>query len=323
MTVPSPTLLRFGSFHGRLLSWRQEYTEALSLVFGVGLHPLTAEHDATRHFDLVIADPPAGADDSPLRVAPENVLRLGGTSQRPTVATDVLHAALSLDRRPIAMRLTVLRRETPFPALCVHFGVIIHKVLFYCDRLMLHAAAVTVDDRVCLFVGDKGAGKSTSTLALARSGGTVLGEDQVLLWRSGGTYLVSGSDERARLTERSERHFFTEPLPVPARDFAGTMKKEIAMKDYFASAPYRDFPPTRLIFPRVSGQFGLTRLKAQVALRRLMRYNGHFQRFDGARDQVSFLDFLAGFIATVSCWDLALSDDLSELDTLAERLRSA
>ncbi len=323
MTAPRPALLRFGSFHGRLISGRQEYTNALSLVFGVGLHPLTPEHDATRHFDLVVVDPPDEDDASTPRPAPENLLELGGTTQRPTIATDALHAELSLDRQPIPIRLTVLRPDTPFPALCVHFGVIIHKMLFYCDRLMLHAAAVTVDDGVCLFVGDKGAGKSTSTLALARSGGTVLGEDQVLLWRSDGAYLVSGSDERARLTERSEHHFFGEPLPVPARDFAGTMKKEIAMKDYFASAPYCDFPPARLLFPSVSGRFGLTRIKAQVALRRLMAYNGHFQRFDGARDQAAFLDFLAGFIATVSCWDLTLSDDLSELDTLAERLRSA
>ena len=221
------------------------------------------------------------------------------------------------------IRLTVLRSDVTFPALCVHFGVIIHKILFHCDRLMLHAGAVRVDDAVCLFVGDKGAGKSTSCLALARAGGTVLGEDQVVLWRSGGKFTVSGNDERSRVTERTERHFFVEPLPITPRDFAGTMKKEIAMRDYFKSEPFRDFPPHRLLFPRVTGEFSLRRLSSQAALRRMMAYNGHFQRFAGARDQAAFLDFLAGFIASVSCWELTLGEDLSELDTLATRLRDA
>lgn len=323
MTTSSPAMLRFGSFHGRLMSARQEYTDALALVFGVGLHQLTAEQDARRHFDLVIADSSTLVADTDASAAPLNSLTLGGTRERPTIATDALHAELRLDRHPVDIRLTVLRSGVPFPAMCVHFGVVIHKILFHFDRLMLHAAAVQVEDEVCLFVGDKGAGKSTTCLALARAGCTVLGEDQVVLWRSGAGYLVSGGDERSRVTERTERHFFVEPLAVPARDFAGTMKKEIPMKDYFRSEPFRDFPPRRLLFPQVTGRFELRRLKAQAALRRMMAYNGHFQRFEGARDQATFLDFLAGFIATVSCWELTLSDDLTELDTLVEKLRNA
>ncbi|HVT40743.1 MAG TPA: hypothetical protein VHE78_17015, partial [Gemmatimonadaceae bacterium] len=112
-------------------------------------------------------------------------------------------------------------------------------------------------------------------------------------------------------------------LAVQTRDFAGTMKKEIRMGDYFRSEPFRDFPPRRLVFPRITGQFVLRQVKAQAALLRMMAYNGHFQRFEGARDQAAFLDFLAGFVATVSCWDLTLSDDLTELEVLAEKLRSA
>lgn len=95
------------------------------------------------------------------------------------------------------------------------------------------------------------------------------------------------------------------------------------MKDYFKSEPFRDFAPRRLLFPKVTGTFSLTPLSSQAALRRMMAYNGHFQRFAGARDQAAFLDFLAGFISEVSCWELTLSDDLHDLDTLGERLRDA
>ncbi len=322
MTASPRAMLRFGSLYGRLESARQEYTDALALVFGVGLHPLTHEEEAGRHFDLVIADSSTLPDGDAAGLNP-NCLTLGGTPRHPTIATDALRAELSLDRQPVDIRLVVLRDDVPFPALCVHFGVIIHKILFHLDRVILHAAAVQVDGVVSLFVGDKGAGKSTTCLALARAGGTVLGEDQVILRRSGARYLVSGGDERSRVTERTERHFFSEPLAAEARDFAGTMKKEIRMGAFFRSEPFRDFPPHRLLFPRVDGRFELRPLRAQQALRRMLAYNGHFQRFQGAQDQADFLDFLAGFVATVSCWELSLSDDLTELDSLAERLRSA
>ena len=321
MTASPPAMIRFGSLHGRLESARQEYTDALALVFGVGLHPLTPEQEADRHFDLVIVDgsaPLVGDNGSGVR---PNFLTLGGTPERPTMSTEALRAELDLTREPWDIRLTVLRNDLDFPTLCVHFGVIIHKALFHLDRVILHAAAVDVDGEVCLFVGDKGAGKSTTCLALARAGGTVLGEDQVILHRSGTRYLVSGSDERSRVTERTERHFFPEPLAVPARDFAGTMKKEIRRGEFFRSAPFQDFPPHRLLFPRVTGRFQLTRLKAQSALVRMLAYNGHFQRFEGARDQADFLGFLSGFITSVSCWELELSENLAELDTLALKLR--
>jgi hypothetical protein len=320
VTASPPALLRFGSFSGRLQSEREEYTGALALVFGVGLHPLTPALDAARQFELDIEDSSGAGGTAPVR---PNYLQLGGTPVRPTITTDALEAVLHLDRQPVRIRIAVLRDDVPFAAMCVHFGVVLHKILFHLDRVILHAAAVELDGIVSLFVGDKGAGKSTTCLALARAGGTVLGEDQVVLRRSGQGYLVSGSDERSRVTERTERHFFAEPLTVPARDFAGTMKKEVRMGDYFRSAPFRDFSPHRLLFPRVSGRFLLNPLKAQQALLRMMASNGHFQRFEGARDQAAFLDFLAGFIASVTCYELSLSDDLSDLELLAGQLRSA
>jgi hypothetical protein len=316
-------MLRFGSFHGGLVSARQEYIDALRLVFGVGLPALPPAENARRHFDLSIDGPPAATVAGGASTTDSNALRLGGTPGRPTIATDALHAELALTERPVDIRLTVLRDDVPFPAMCVHFGVAVHKILFHLNRVILHAAAVEVDGEVSLFVGDKGAGKSTTCLALARAGGTVLGEDQVVLVKSRTGYLVSGGDDRSRVTERTERHFFPAPLAAEARDFAGTMKKEIRMADFFRSEPFRDFPPRRLLFPKITGRFELRPLKAQPALLRMMAYNGHFQRFEGARDQAAFLDFLAGFIATVSCWELSLSDDLTELEVLAEKLRSA
>ena len=321
---PPSALIRFGSLWGRLASPRPEYTEALRTVFGVGLHPWHPERGGAPQFDLLLEPPPLSAAET--RATPQvplNVMQLGGTERSPTIMTDALRAELEVDARPIKIRLSVRREDVPFPALCVHFGVIIHKLLLLMDRVILHAAAVRLHQVVHVFVGEKGVGKSTICLRLARAGGTVLGEDNVVLRRTPPGFLVSGGDQRSRVTAQTERHFFAEPLAVPARDFAGTMKKEIRLADFFNSRPFEDFPAHRLLFPRVTGRFQLRPLNPQSALLRLMAYNGHFQRFAGPADQVRFLDLLAGFIATVSAYELELSHDLNELDRLVEALQDA
>ena len=318
---PHLALIRFGSLWGRLWSPRVKYTEALATVFGVGLHPLRPDPLRTQQFDLIIEE--ASLPDAEATPGPANLIRLGGTERSPTITTDAIRAELELDTQPVQIRLLMRQGDLPFPELCVHLGVSIHKILFLLDRVILHAAAVRIHDTVNLFVGEKGAGKSTICLGLARAGGTVLGEDSVVLRRNGRGFLVSGGDQRSRVTERTERHFFPESLAVPARDFAGTLKKEIRIGDFFSSRPFEDFPADRLLFPRVTGKHELRRLPARTALLRLMAFNGHFQRFAGRADQERFLDLLAGFNATVSAFELELSHDLNELEMLVEQLRDA
>ncbi len=107
---------------------------------------------------------------------------------------------------------------------------------------------------------------------------------------------------------------------MPARDFAGTLKKEIRMGDHFSSSPFEDFQPDRLYFPRITGRLQVTPLKPQPALLRLMRLTAHYHRFAGAPDQKRFLDYLAGFIGTVRAYEIDLTHDLSDLDRLSEVL---
>ena len=316
-----PALLRFGSLRGRFRSSRPVYTEEMALVFGAEILPLDGR-DPGERFDLVIEDE-AGTSGSIEPPAPDNLIWLGGTARRPVVATEALWAEVELDTHPIRIRVKVRQPDLFRPALHVHFGVVLNKVLYLMDHVVVHAAAVRLRDTVHVFVGEKGAGKSTICLGLARAGGTVLGEDHVILRRTEGGYLVSGGDERSRLTERTERHFFPASLPVPARDFAGTPKKEIRMGDFFSSSPYEDFPAHRLHFPRVGSRFALHPLPPQAALLRLMKSTSHFQRFASGSDQARFLDFLAGFIGTVAADEVELSPDLGDLDRLAQALPDA
>ena len=290
----------------------------MALVFGAEILPLDGR-DPGERFDLIIEDE-GGTSRSIEPPAPDNVIWLGGTPRRPVVATEALWAEVELDTHPTRIRVKVRQPDLFRPALHVHFGVVLNKVLYLMDHVVVHAAAVRLRDTVHVFVGEKGAGKSTICLGLARAGGTVLGEDHVILRRTEHGYLVSGGDERSRLTERTERHFFPASLPVPARDFAGTPKKEIRMGDFFSSRPYEDFPAHRLHFPRVGSKFALHPLAPQAALLRLMKSTSHFQRFASGSDQARFLDFLAGFIGTVGADEVELSPDLGDLDRLAQAL---
>ena len=126
MTAVPPMLLRFGSFQGQASCARAQYAEALALVFGVELHPLTGR-EGRPQFELSVVDSPSAlpSPEGDTAAAPDNMLVLGGTRERPTIATDVLRAELRLDVVPARIRITVLCSDLPFAALCVHFGVII------------------------------------------------------------------------------------------------------------------------------------------------------------------------------------------------------
>ena len=311
--------LRFGSLRGLLVCPRPLYMEEVGLVFGAELlAPDPARHGEHR-FHLTIED--ANGNPAPDSRVPAHGMRLGGTDRRPTIDTELLRAEADLAGVPARIRLEVRQPDADRLELRVHFAAVINKLLFLLDHVVLHAAAVRLGDRTHVFVGDKGAGKSTLCLGLARAGGTVLGEDHVILRRVPEGFLVSGGDERSRVTEQTERHFFADPIEAVPKDFAGTRKKEVRMGDYFASRPYEDFPAHCLHFPWVTGQLELRPIRAQTALLRFMKYTAHFQRFAGAADQFRFLDMLSGFVSGVRTFELTLSRDLDDLARLAEQLR--
>ncbi|HEX2386025.1 MAG TPA: hypothetical protein VHL99_05645, partial [Candidatus Binatia bacterium] len=169
---------------------------------------------------------------------------------------------------------------------------------------------------VNVFFGGKGAGKSSTSLHLARSGGTVLGEDRLVLRRSDGRFLVSGSGERFRVTAKTERHFFSAPLDAEIRDIAGVRKKEFPVARFFSAAPHVDFPVDRIFFNSVGERFAIQRLSRQQALLELIRETKASLRFAGAEDYRAYLGYLRAFTESTPAFRLNLSPDLSDLDRL-------
>lgn len=321
---PGEWLFRVGSFPIHLKSPRARYPELLAEGLGVPLFAPDAfagDSAAT----LLVRE---GARDrrtdgiDPDSVPPDGIV-LATDGDEELIVTELLAAALRRDGERTLIELDVVRPEIGDFELAVHLSVLLHKVLFLTDRLLLHAAAVRLDDSVTVFVGDKGAGKTTLSLAVARAGGTILAEDHVLVRRHGGRFLVSGCDQRARLTEATERHFFPDSVDGPFRDLGGVRKRELRVADHFDSAPFRDFAPDRLCFIRVGERLSLERVSAARVLTSLLDATRKLQRFANADDQRRFLDFLAAFAASVPAFAAELSPDLDELERMIAFLRGA
>ena len=238
------------------------------------------------------------------------------------LATKVLDAVWDPSHRPGAWRIVVRDGAHPAEAQRMHLSIATHRCLLATGRVHVHAAAVFLDGRVSLFVGDRGAGKSTISLWLASRGGKILSDDHVVLRRSGRRFWVSGCEETSRVTPKTEAFVFSRPLAIEAQDFSGSWKKEFRVADFFPSVPFRDYPVHRIFFSRVGARFRVTPISPQRATLELIEKTRRAFRFADAMDYREFLDYWTTLAEGVPAFELELSPDLRELDRLARLLRS-
>jgi hypothetical protein len=315
LTLP---VLRLGSLIARLDA-PGSLGGDIAYIFGTSLKAPASELLARVDADIVVRD---SEDDTQAITVPPDGMVVRHAHPVSVIHTEALCVTIDRTRTPVHVHVRVRPGEWSHYELCVHLAVVFHKILFLLDRIVLHAAAVRIAGRVAIFIGDRGAGKTTTSLALSRAGGTVLGEDHLILRRSGDRFLVSGCDERWRVDERTERHFFDNPLPLEAADYAGRMKKEVTVRDV-ASQPFVDEPPAQIFFMRVGGRFDISPIPRAVAVLRLMEEAGKLQRFVDADDRLRFLTMVSDFATTITPYALQRTDDLGDLDRLVEFLRSS
>ena len=206
------------------------------------------------------------------------------------------YAACCLVRRSgtgLKIAIPVISASQQYSHLLHCVMVVLYRALLVLESLPLHSAAIQFGDSANLFIGDKGAGKSTISLSLGLAGGRVLGEDHILLRRTKGRFLVSGCDGKGRLTAKTEDHFFAKPLPVVPQDVAGMWKKEIDLSDHVCSAPFEDVPVGRVFFLRAGKVLCIRPMKGTEALLKMLGIMRERQRFMGAHDRKSFLIFSA------------------------------
>jgi hypothetical protein len=309
----------FGSLIARLSCTDPGTGEDVARIFGASLKPPTSELIARVETDIAMAE--QTRQEWPHRpLIPLDGMVLRHSDGHPEIHTESISVMVDLTASPARADFALFPPYSSHFDLCVHLAVAFHKLLFLMDRVVLHAAAVRLGNCVSVFLGGRGAGKSTVALRMARAGGTVLGEDHLILKRSNGGFAVSGCDERSRLDAKTEKHFFDQPLPAEPVDFAGRLKKEMPAGQLFRSQPYTDHRADLLFFARPGTSFAITSIPRQIALLKLMEAAGKLQRFVDPTDRGRFLAMLSEFVTTIQPYDLTLSDDLRELDRLAHFL---
>ena len=313
LTIP---ILRLGSLTARLDA-PASLGGDIAYIFGTSLKAPTSDLLSRIDADIVVRE---SEDDTPAVSVPPDGMVVRHAQPVSVIHTEALSVTIDRARTPVHIHVRVRPGERSHYDLCVHLAVVFHKILFLLDRIVLHAASVRIAGRVAIFIGDRGAGKTTTSLALSRAGGVVLGEDHLILRRSGDGFVVSGCDERWRVDERTERHFFDSPLQLEASDYAGRMKKEVVVRDV-ASQPFIDEQPAQIFFMRVGSRFDISPIPRAVSVLRLMEEAGKMQRFVNADDRLRFLTMVSDFVATIKPYALTRSDSLGDLDHLIDFLR--
>jgi hypothetical protein len=278
-----------------------------------------------------LAEPPERQPDGVIRIQIaraqashplQDRLVVTATASGYRLETDPLLCEVDWRERPWRALVRVQQPDMRADHLAYHFWLLFNRLLLLFDRIVLHAAAVHFEDSVALFCGPKGAGKSTLALFLLQRGGTLIAEDHVVVHRHETGMRVSGCSGRVRITAATEQFFLPGRLPPDTVDVSGVPKKDFQASQFFLARPHQDFPPTRLLFNRVGGQFHARPLSRAEALLRLMRNTRELQRFNVRADFQQFIDVLAALAHAVPAFDLEVPRSFHGLEGVAAFLRA-
>jgi hypothetical protein len=275
-------------------------------------------HDAEIRLIHAAPGDPAFVGNSNL---PEDRLQVSSPSRdRLLLASPLLRASVSRAGDRVVIEIRLAGMGVPDPVLNVHFTVAIRRILLWLGLLYLHAGAVVRNGRASIFVGEKGAGKTTTCLRLAKEGAVLLSEDHVLVKRASTGILVSGADRLARVLPDAEAHVFDRTLPAESRDFAGVLKKEFHVGEHFRCSHFSDYLLERIFFLRVGEAFAIRPISETEGTLRLMTGSRSGFRFSSAGEYQSYLDFFAALTAGKQVYDVTLSRNLGDLSYLVQVL---
>lgn len=265
------------------------------------------------HFRFVSCSP---GDDSFAEPVADDAIETADAPGEISIATPLLRVHATRRNGFLEVIVRLKRDAAHRDVLYAHLSVALRRLLLWDGLFYLHAGAVAWNGFASLLIGEKGAGKSTACLHLARAGAKLVSEDHILIRKAGPGFLASGSESLGRVTPHTERHLFASPLPVPAEDFAGSVKKEFVLAEHFACAPAIDYPYRQIFFPRVADRFAIVRLSEMEAALRLLSNARQFFRFSNLTDCRPFFEFFLGMVAGRDCYDLSLTPRLNDLDEL-------
>lgn len=305
--------LRIGSLRVEVDAPHDLYSRDFAEIFSTVLRRPNDELPAGLHVD-VVEDP----GSSPVVVPPDGLV----ITAEGTLHTEAIDALTMLEGDTPRARFTVHKVDLTDEERRIYLVVLLNKILFWIGYVRQHASAVALDGAASIFVGDRGAGKSSTCAYLAGRGALVLADDDVMIRRDGKAFTVSGCDETMRIMVDAERRLFGH-LDAPALDFGGIPKKQITTADHFRIAPFADYPLKRIFFPRIGEAFVADRLPPSRVAMRLLHTMAPSNRFAGTLDHARALGYVTDLAARVPAYALTLTRDYGGLDRVFEHLARA
>lgn len=206
-------------------------------------------------------------------------------------------------------------------------GLVMSIVLERRKLLCLHASAINMDGHALVFLGDKGAGKSTTSGAMLANGYLPITDDLVAVEHSTNRQLdptirpgfscmklwpdtiealaleKHGSDKLIHpQTTKVQKHM---PVPIP--------NQPVAMAAAFVLRRAQDVTRTYAV-----------QLAAHAALQMILRYTfiARYGESTLGRDHLKLhMQRCAGLVARVPVFDLHIRADLTDLDALTEEIQ--
>jgi len=312
-----------GSWIARVTAEKPLYADMLHSHFRqetVASPTSERSHDAEIHLMHAPPDVAFAGNDG----LPEDRLQVSSPDcDRMLLASPLLRASVSRGGSHILIEIQLAGEGVPKNVLNIHFSVTMRRILLWLGLVHMHAGAVVWNDEASLFVGPKGAGKTTTCLRLAKAGATVLSDDHILVKRTHTGVFVSGADRLARILPDAEAHVFEEPLEAPSRDFDGVAKKEFQVSQHFRYSHFNDFALRRIFFLRLGDDCAIRPMSEAEGTVRLMTGARSGFRVSAARDHQSYLDFFAGLSVGKKIYDVTLSKNLQDFRQVLEVIQGA
>ena len=315
-------LMSLGSWKINLHSDKKYYTDTLAYLFKQKVMPVSDQEGVDAILYLIRCKRDSKVFTPALRVPDNTVAKWehldgGGAA----LSTGRFRVVIFRDDTPAKIFIFIREPQYSHTAFEGHLFEIIHKILFMFERLYIHAAAAKWDDKICAFVGDRGGGKSTVCLKLAREGAQIISDDHIMVTRTGSRFLVSGCEETSRVTEKTEKGILGRVLVEKAAEYNGVMKKEILLKDFFECAHFQDFPIHDLFFINVGDAFGIQPISKQQAVVNLIGKTKAFFRFNSSEDLVEYLSYFSQLVSATELFKMTLSPELEDLNKLVSFLK--
>ena len=304
--------LRLGNLCIHISAPSRMYLEDFAAIYAAALHDLDKVPPAELYLDILEnpGKPDVEIPEDGLVIVPPGELY-----------TEAMFTRTTFGNGAPRVRLTVMDTSLRMDRRHMYLVVLLNKILFQMGYIRLHSSAVSLDGKANAFIGDRGAGKSTTCAYLAKRGGLILADDDVMMRFDSKSVLVSGCDERMRIMPDTEAHLFGK-LDVRPQEFGGFLKKEIRTATQFSTDPYVDHGLHRIFFPNVGENFLIKRLPPSQLVMRLMSILVPANRFAGHSDHSKTLQMLTDIADRVSVFELTLSRDFKGLDNLFEFLKS-